>query len=326
MKLLVVGPDIRDIYRVKNFTGVQAFYIARELRRRGVEMHFVKAKHPDLLKHLSEINGHDCDHALALGLRWFTHQPAGCATILKTKVKGGVTQLHDGVVHDYLAPWMTNVDCTFMFRDDRERIRDWIRYCDRYHYIGWAADHDYLYPEQRSDELRILLDHPYYKSGQPDITEAVTKDATMFAHGGEWRHKYKSVRVRRLINGGAEDVTIRDEPLKMFDRVHVPFPDICNEYRKTHVYMVTHKESVGLTCLELAMCGALVVAPKGMIYQDRLDTVRHVLYEGVRAPWTQVLDDINIMASAELARAQTWSRVVDRMLAWFGEYRRYRKV
>jgi hypothetical protein len=321
MKLLVVGPDIRDIHRVKNFTGVQAFYLARELRKRGVEMHFVKAKHPDLLKHLSEINGHGCDHALALGLRWFTHNPAGCATILKTKVKGAVTQLHDGVVHDWLATFMTNVDCTFMFRDDRERMRDWIRYADRYHFIGWASDPKLLYPDQRPDELRILIDHPYYKDGQPDITEAVTLDTTMFAHTGAWMTHYKSVKVRRLINGGAEDVTIKDAPLKMFNREHVPFPDICNEYRRTHVYMVTHKESVGLTCLELGYCGALVVAPVGMVYQDRLDTVRHVLYEGVRAPWGKILEDINIKASAELARAQTWERVVDRMLAWFGSYR-----
>jgi hypothetical protein len=321
MKLLVIGPDIQDIRRVKNFTGVQAFYLMRELRKRGVGLHFVKAKHPDPVKHLADIDGQGCDHALALGLRWFTHQPPGCSAIVKTKVKGAVTQLHDGVVHDYLAPLMTSVDCTFMFRDDRTRVRDWDRYASTYHFIGWAADPKYLYPEQSKTELRILLDHPYYKSGQPDITEAATKDATMFADLGPWDGLYRSVRVRRLVNGGAEDVTINDAPLKMFDRQHVPFPDIAGEYRKTHVYCVTHKESVGLTCLELAMCGALVVAPTGMIYQDRLDTVRHVLYEGVRVPWSEVLDEINVAASVELARAQTWERVVDRMLAWFGTYR-----
>jgi hypothetical protein len=322
MKLLIVGPDMQDIRRVKNFTGVQAFYIARELRKRGVELHFVKAKHPDPLRHLSDIDGQDCDHALALGLRWFTHQPAGCSAILKTKVKGAVTQLHDGVVHEHLAPLMNSVDCTFMFRDDRARMRDWDRrYASTYHFIGWAADPDLLYPEQSKTELRILLDHPYYKSGQPDITEAVTKDATMFADLGPWDGLYRNVRVRRLINGGAEDVTIADPPLKMFDRQHVPFPDIAREYRKTHVYCVTHKESVGLTCLELALCGALVVAPVGMIYQDRLDTVRHVLYDGVRTPWSEVLGEINVAASVELARVQTWERVVDRMLSWFGTYR-----
>ena len=45
------------------------------------------------------------------------------------------------------------------------------------------------------------------------------------------------IKVRRLVNGGAEDVTINDAPLKMFERVHVPFPDIVREYRRTHVYM-----------------------------------------------------------------------------------------
>jgi hypothetical protein len=321
MKLLVVGPDIQDIRRVKNFTGVQAFYLMRELRKRGVELHFVNGKAPYPLEYLSTVDGCGCDHALALGLRWFTHQEYGCAAVLKTKVKGAVTQMHDGVVHEYLEPYMRNVDCTFMFRNDRTRMRDWLRYCDRYHYIGWAADPDHLYPEQKRDELRILIDHPYYKSGQPDITEAVTVDTTMFAHTGAWQTKYKTIKVRRLINGGAEDVTVDDVPLKTFERQHVPFPDICQEYRRTHVYMVTHKESVGLTCLELAYCGALVVAPRGMIYQDRLDTVRHILYDGVRAPWGQILNAIDIASSALEAREETWDKVADRMLAWFGGYR-----
>jgi hypothetical protein len=322
MKLLIIGPDIRDLRRVKNFTGIYAFYLMRELRKRGVDMQFVDGKNRDPLKYLADIEGVDCDHCLALGLRWFTHQPAGCAAIMKTKVKGAVTQLHDGVVHEHLMPIMNAVDCTFMFRDDRTRIRDWIRYCDSYHHIGWAADPELLYPAQQPDELRILIDHPYYKSGQPDITEAVTVDTTMLAHVGAWMpYGYKKARVRRLINGGAEDVTINDAPLKAFERLHVPFPDIAQEYRRTHVYMVTHKESVGLTCLELGMCGALVVAPKGMIYTDRLETVRHVEYEGVRAPWGEILDSINIIASAEKAREQTWEKVADRMLQWFGDYR-----
>ena len=322
MKLLVVGPDIQDLRRAKNFTGIYAFYLARELRQRGVEMCFVDGKAKQPLQYLADIDGRGCDHALALGLRWFTHQPPGCSTILKTKVRGAVTQLHDGVVHDYLAPSMTSVDCTFMFRDDASRVRDWDRYASTYHYIGWAADPEYLHPQQKPGELRILIDHPYYKSGQPDITEAVTMDTTMFAHVGKWRSdRYQRIRVRRLVNGGAEDVTIDDPQLKVFERLHVPFVDISREYRQTTVYMVTHKESVGLTCLELAYCGALVVAPAGMVYPDRLNTVRHIEYEGMRAPWSQILNAINIEASVELASVQTWSRVVDRMLKWFADYR-----
>lgn len=319
MKLLVVGPDIRDLRKVKNFTGIYAFYLMRELRKRGVDLYFVDGKNKNPQKYLAEIDGADCDHALALGLRWFTHQPEGCATILKTKVAGAVTQLHDGLVHDYLVPWMANVDCTFTFRDDSTRTRDWARYADRYHYIGWAADPEVLYPEQSASQLAVLLDHAFYKGGQPDITEAVTVDATMFGHCTLWRDK--PIKVRRLVNGGAEDVTINDPPLKVFQREHVPFPDIAREYRRTHIFFVTHRESVGLTCLELAYCGALVVAPKGMIYPDRLATVRHIEYEGVRAPWGMIFEQLNIRASAELARVQTWDRVADRMLAWFGSYK-----
>jgi len=324
MKLLVVGPDIQDLRRVKNFTGAQAFYICRELRKRGVGLVFVDGKHPDPLRYLADVDGQGCDHVLALGLRWFTHQPIGCASILATKVPGKVTQLHDGLVHEWLAPHMKGVDCTFMFRDDATRVKEWWRYSATNHFIGWAADPEIFYPAQKANELRILLDHPYYKSGTPDYTESVTADALMFSHTGIWSSyarpcglPYERVRIRRLINGGAEDVTLKDPLVRKFDRQHVPLEDIAREYRAASVYVVTHKESVGLTCLELAMCGALVAAPRGLIYQDRLDTIRHVTYDGVRAPWDTILAEIDVLASAKLAKAQTWSRVVDRMLEWF---------
>jgi hypothetical protein len=321
MKLLIVGPDLQDLQRVKNFTGVQAYYLCREFRARDIELVFAKGKHPQMLEYLAGLDGQGADHVLALGLRWFTHQPLGAATILKTKVSGAVTQLHDGLVHEYLMAHLENVDCTFTFRDDSIRTKQWDRYEKTNHYIGWAADPDLLYPEQSAEQLRILIDHPYYKNGTPDITEAVTKDVVAFMLTGGWRDKWKSIKVRRLVNGGAEDVHANDPMHKQFDRQHVPFPDIAREYRKSHVYMVTHKESVGLTCLEMAFCGALTVASRGMIYQDRLDTIRHVTYDGVRAPWGQVLDMIHIKQSAEMARVQSWDKVADRMLGWFGSYK-----
>ena len=119
----------------------------------------------------------------------------------------------------------------------------------------------------------------------------------------------------------AETVTTANVKTEPFDRKHIPFEDIAKEYRCTHVYMVTHKESVGLTCLELGFCGALTVAPNGMIYQDRLDTIRHFAHEGTRAPWGAILNGINIRAAAEKAREQTWDKVADRMLTWLGGYR-----
>ena len=324
MKLLVVGPDIQDIRKVKNFTGIYAYYLAREFRARGVELVFADGKHPEPLRYLADVDPQGADHVLAFGLRWFTHQPIGCAAILKTKVPGAVTMLHDGLVHDGLTNQMAGVDCTFMFRDDALRVRDWKRYAKSNHYIGWGSDPELLFPEQRPEERRILIDHQFYKGGHPDHTNAIVHDAMLFATAGSWKKhhpKANGVSVRRLINGGAEDVTLENMTGLPFNRMHVPFPDICREYRRAHVYMVTHRESVGLTCLELATCGALVVAPMGMIYSDRLATIRHIEFAGVRIPWSEIMRAIDIKASVEQARLQTWPKVADRLLNWFAEYR-----
>lgn len=326
MKILILGPELRDFNRVKNFTGVQAYYIARELRAAGVELVFAKNKvkeGQDMLEHVKAIDPQGADHVLALGLRWFTHQEKGCAAILKAKVPGAVTQMHDGLVHEHLDPWLKDVDCTFMFREDAIRTRDWNRYATKNCYIGWAADGEHLYPEQDLGVLRILIDHPYYKlpnNEVRDCTKEVTEDVMVFVKSGIWKRRWDSVRVRRLVNGGAEDVTTWDYATKRFDRAHVPFAQIAAEYRKAHVYMVTHKESVGLTCLELAYCGAITAAPIGLIYQDRLDTIRHVTYTAP-VPWEWVLDQIDVQASAEKARLQNWHSVARRMLRWFQEFK-----
>lgn len=322
MKLLVIGPDMRDLGRVKNFTGVQAHYLARELRKRGVALQFIEHKNPDPLRYFESIDAIGCDHVLALGLRYFTHQPVGCAEVLKRKVPGAVTMLHDGLVHEYLSACMQGVDCTFMFRNDEQRTKNWARYAKSNHYIGWAADSDLLFPEQKQGELRILIDHPYYKGGKPDITETVTRNAISFVGSGMWRGKFQAVRLRRLVNGGAEDVYTNDMLVRKFDRQHIPFPEIAREYRRTTIYLVTHKESVGLTALELGYCGALVVAPKEMIYGDRLATVRHIEYhDDERIPWGDVLAEIDIQAAASKARVQTWEAVAERMLEWFANYK-----
>jgi hypothetical protein len=181
MKLLIIGSDLKDKRKVKNFTGVVSHYLSIELRKRGIDLHFIESKHPDPLAYFADVDVQGCDHVLAYGLRYFTHKPVGCASILGSKIKGKVTQMHDGLVHEWLAEHMAGVDCNFMFRDDKTRVRDWSRYADSNHYIGWAADPDLLYPAQREGELRILIDHPYYKQGTPDITEAVTMDAVTFA-------------------------------------------------------------------------------------------------------------------------------------------------
>lgn len=319
MRLLIIGPDMQSLDKVKNFTGVQAYYLARELRRRGVELIFIDGKHKDPLQQIASIE-QDADHVLALGLRWFTHKPPGLAQLLKATVKGAVTQIHDGLVHESLAPHMAGVDCTFTFRDDSTRTRGWERYAKNNCYIGWAADPELLYPEQSPTEFRVLIDHPYYKGGIPDHTAAITADVMAFARGGDWRKHWQSVHVRRLVNGGAEDVYQNDPMVRSFDRKHIPFTQIADEYRKANVYVVTHKESVGLTCLETACCGALTLTTRGLIYDDRLATIRHFLYDGTQAPWPQVLREINIKASAEMARSQSWDKVADRMLRWFSDY------
>jgi hypothetical protein len=319
VKLLLIGPQVPERAAIKNYTGVQSFYLARELRRRGVKLEFVDSCLPD--EAYGE-TGVDCDHVLALGLRWFTKRSIGLARRIRQRLglKGAVTQLHDGLVHDSLRPLLEGLDVTFTTRDDAVRTPRWERYAKDYHHIGWAADPELFHPQQLRGELRILIDHPTYKPGGVDQAQVITYEAVNFTHTTRWRDRFRSVRLRRLVDNGVEDVSLDNVRVPLFHREHVPLETIAAEYRRTYVFLPTHKESVGLTCLEAAMCGALVVAPKGCIYQDRLDTVRHVQYEG-RVPWQEVLDKCDFRASSCKALQQSWPKVADRLLKWFGDFK-----
>jgi len=306
MKLLVIGPKITDLSQVSNFSGVWSYYLRRELLREGVELAFMdRPPHGMETAAFEALDRGVADHVLALGSRYLSRIGSLACAKLDSRVNGLVTQINDGALmaEDF-------IDCTFTVRDDRARS---IGFDDRVnHYVGWAADPRLLKPAHEPGELRILIDHPYYGRSSRDLTETLTRDVLTTDFGKGWGN----VRVRRIQDNGFADVDAPEAP--PFTRQHVPYAEACAEYAKTHIFIVTHPESVGLTALECAMAGALVVSPAGYIPADRLMTIRHVeIPAWGPIPWTRVLASVQPGASRSIAMVQDWASVAGRMLARF---------
>lgn len=291
MKLLLIGPEVTDINKAHNFSGVWSYYIARELRRRGVELRFDPPQHKlyglDSIVHYQSLNLSDIDHILALGTRYFTKIPRECADILRNSCHGAVTQIHDGPIYE-----SGIVDCTFTVKDSMN--------CRKHHYIGWAADPELCKPTQLKDELRILIDHPNPSPNKFDMTQQILNEVLNYAANDS----NEFIHIKRLVVGG-----------------RIPYPEICKKYSKAHLFLVTHPESVGMSVLETAMCGALPLVPKGFIAEGRLATVRALTYEG-EVPLTKAIAMLDIKASRTVAINNSWERVVDRMLDWFERFRK----
>ena len=311
MKLLLIAPEIKRRSAVNNFSGVWSWYLSEELKRRGIELRFGAPLHAskrapaNIIAHYRNLDIDGIDHILALGTRYFERVPRECGQILMSRFGGAVTQVHDAGRPE------TSCDCTFTLRSDRNNEHN--------HYVGWAADHETIRPAQIPGELRILVDHPDYGTVRPDHSEKIATECLAFVRSGVWRDSYSSVRLRRLVDGAIEDIT--SGAVGPYRRKPVSFEEVCAEYSKTHLFMVTHPESVGLTVLETAMAGALPVVPSGFIQRDRLATVRHFEHTG-GIPWGDVLDRIDIAASRGTAIKNTWAAVAARMLVYFKNFRR----
>lgn len=323
MRILLIADEISRTDAIRTFGGVWSYYLPRALKSLGVEVGFTPFLRPDkhtpaeLVEHFRALDISRYDHVLALGLRYFDHAPQDCGRLLRERAKGAVAQIYDGGMLDSVP-----VDLTFTFRND-----DWQYPIDapnnryaRHHrhnkYVGWAADGELCRPEQDPDELRILIDHAAFNPAQSDQSLHVLLNVRELVRSGAWRSRFKAVRIRRLVDGGVEDCDLDDIVVRPYNRRGIPYTEACAEYSRAHLFMVTHRETVGLTVLETAMAGALPVVPEGYVPQDRLDTVRHATYRAA-IDWAAVMRCIDAPASRAKALANNWTatarRIVDHL-------------
>jgi hypothetical protein len=305
MRLLLLGNEVRDLAEVHNFSGVYSYFLARALREAGAEVVFADPR-PDAAAYLLlDLDG--VDHVLGMHSRHFDRAPAECLAVLRGRFRGAVTQLADRPLRHQ------RVDCTFTARDDKGIPTN--------HCIGWAAEPDVCRPAQRPGEMMILIDHPDYvpDRGWDRSVEVKRQVLRLIQSPALWSRRFDCVTAFEIADGAIVPCCFDGE--QPFTRRHMPYPDACAAYGRASLFLVTHRESLGLTVLETALCGALPVVPKGFIQPDRLATIRHVEYEGA-IDWPAVLDMIDVEASRELAMANSWARVAGRMLEWFESYRR----
>lgn len=312
MRLMMIAPEIVAKSQARSFSGVWSWYLTQEFRRRGIELVFVAPLDSSNLTPLEMVRYHKrmdlkgIDHVIAVGTRYFDRLHPDCGALLRQKCKGAVVQLHDN------GRGSMNCDLTFALRKSRLNERN--------HHVGWAADFEEITPKQIPGELRILIDHPDYSLVRTkDRSRDLTKQCLLFQKSGQWRDRFETVRVRRLVDGGVEDVTNNSIP--PYERRTIPFVEVCKEYSMTSLFIVTHPESVGMSVLETAAAGALPLVPTGFIHKDRLATVRRLTFDK-DIPWEQAMFDIDPLASRRKAMLHSWSAVADRMLDSLNNFRR----
>ena len=183
----------------------------------------------------------------------------------------------------------------------------------QYVYAGWGANPQLFYPEQ--GERAIFLDslmYGYYGEQHDDVYNLI-KD--VFDLPSENFETGKSLVHQTTVNGKPITVYM---PLPVYRKGRVPWSMMQAIFRKCHFYMCTQRGECGLTRLESATSGGLLLVPE-MLYRPRtMDSLEHIRWQTKQ----ELIDALEVKTNPDEIRRRalehSWDKVVARMLPYLG--------
>lgn len=188
--------------------------------------------------------------------------------------------------------------------------------------INWMADETLLYPEKFNDKFVIFVDHRYYcvrneRMVELDLTEQIIESLLAFKKKKDNKYNNKTIEIRHLVSNKVICVeNIKDIYGTHFRQGHaLSYCEIAQHYRQTDVFIVTHLESMGITCLECNMTGALCVMPKdyiknGFAKQLYLEEITNIKEEIKNIDWDSVFSKVDYEKARNKIKDCTYSKWV----------------
>ena len=307
------------LHQICTYNSVVTYFLNKALRDLGVETNLVV--YHDIYKHAPPL----CDHTLVIVGSAFmefdtvraTQRPHIFGTeerrqIAKTfcdriynSTRGKTTLLID-INFRY---WDRYFDIVFTVADPvfplnpsskafqkgygRESKNKWFLYPEKYVYAGWGADSEYCYPDKNEQK-------------------------TIFVDGYETSTKYYNrckkwyVIIDRVLESltDAKIYRIGDYTL---EKRH-PWPTFQRMLRESHFYIDLQLGSTGLTRIEAATCGCLIVSARKMYGTWALDPLETACWS-TEKELRKILDGkVDSQRIHERARVQTWDKVAERIV------------
>lgn len=175
--------------------------------------------------------------------------------------------------------------------------------------LGFAASHERLIPKKDKTKIRILVDHPAY-----DKNHFNHYDRTKSIIDQILDHKFdKEVEIRRFVSGAIETVQDKNYKVEVYDRRGINILKAFEEYNQADIFFVTHPESMGMSVIECAMAGCLVVTPKGYIKPEFINSVEHVEFSG-KIDWEKVMKKMNSHKVRHISKKHNWTVFYNKIL------------
>ena len=270
MKILILCPgNIPDCKsEISSFFSCTNYYIPRSLMKfcdcvikeipEANENNFREIKNFFLTQDFDSFNV-----IITLGLRYFSFIPGEIKQIIRRRFNGLICQLYDGArIKD------DGIDFTLTMKNDHKHafFRHFYKIKKgRNIYVGWGADEELNFPNQEKDNLRILIDHPdelRKGRGIKDKTNEIIIAVERLKKSELWKKSFKKLTIRRFTaDYRVENIDFTKYETKLYmghRSSNIPYTEICKEHCKSHIFIVTHPESLGLVVLETALAGALL--------------------------------------------------------------------
>jgi hypothetical protein len=206
------------------------------------------------------------------------------------------------------ANWINYFDMIFTNREEKY---------DKVISVGFAANHELLVPNKDPKILQILVDHPAYSPDhfkKRDRTKDILEQ--IFVHTFP---KGKEVVVRRFVNGAVETVDPQKYSVELYNRKGINILNAFDEYNKADIFFVTHPESMGLSVVESAMSGALIVTPKFYIKPEFLAGLEHIEFDK-QIDWSIIMAKLDAKICRRKALKKTWTCLFDLMFTHINKF------
>lgn len=181
-----------------------------------------------------------------------------------------------------------------------------------YVYGGWGADPKYFYPEQ--NEKAIFIDSLMYNKYKGvyntyyDVYRELFDIPQQNLESGD-RYTGVAPKVGASIH----------MPLPTYDKRHflIYWPEMQRIIRKCHYYCCTQLGESGLTRIESATCGALLVVPE-LLYRPRtMDSLECRTWSTRDELLDIISTDVDVKTNRGRALEHSWDKVAERMVKVF---------
>lgn len=278
-----LGEDAK-LENVSLFNNTVAWFLREAFEKKGIDIRFVRdhdlrTKSPPEADHTLVISG-IAMHFMAGTHRLVRGKTPTVRSRIRETCKGKIAVYIDA---DY-GQWFKHFD--YLFTVVKPRSKD-----PKCVYAGWGADPKYCYPDQ--DEKALFLDSLMYEF-----------------YEGKFNPIY-DIYKKTLPTLGLK---IYDPWPKYHGSTRITWTQVQDILRKTHFHCCTQLGESGLTRIEAATCGALLVVPKPLYMPRTMASLEHKIWSTEQELIKILTTETDPEAIRKKALEHSWDKVASRIL------------